>query len=117
MNIARSLEALQETLYSVSQPVLRLGNTDMLDQQLDKGAIVIIPSFAVYDSMLPLIALDDFEGQIAPPSWFSLKPAVAQVSARANFSRGTSDINVTAVYKNGEWRIQRYEVVRGLLAQ
>ncbi len=117
MNIARSLESLQATLSSISQPVLRLGNTDALQQQLDEGAIVIIPSFAVYDSMLPLITLDEFEGQISPPSWFSFEPAVARVSARANFSRGISDVNTTAVFKDGQWRIQRYEVVRGPLAQ
>ncbi len=117
MNIERALASLQETLNSVSQPVLRLGSTEALQEQLDEGAIVIIPSFAVYDSMLPLITLDEFEGEITPPSWFSFTPAIARVSARANFSRGTSDITATAVFKNGQWRIQRYEVVRGLLAQ
>lgn len=117
MKIERALEALQQTLNDVSMPILRQGDTRELLEHETEGAVRVIPSFAVYDSMLPLIALDPWKGEITPPSLLSFTSAAAKVSARANFSRGVSDVYATLIYQEGEWRIQRYEIIRGPLAQ
>lgn len=117
MKAEHALEALQHTLNEVSLPILRQGDTRELQEHETEGAVQVIPSFAVYDSMLPLIALDPWKGEITPPSLLSFKRAEAKVSARANFSRGVSDIYASLIYQEGEWRIQRYEIIRGPLAQ
>lgn len=117
INTARSLESLQQTLSEVSLPLLQRGDSALLREQLLEGAQLILPSFAVYESMLPLIVLDDFEGLITPPSLFSFAPGQAEVSARANFLGGVSDIHATVIYSEGQWYIQKYELTRGPLAQ
>ena len=106
-----------ETLNEISLPLLEEGNPSLLFEQLEDGVELMSPNMSFIRQFLPLITLAPWEGQIDVPSFYAQGHPLAQLNARAHYSRGIADLRATLVYHDGEWRVRQFEVIPGPAAQ
>jgi len=104
----------RDLVTTASTALLREGNRDVLISFVDSPSTFAMPDLEFLPRFQQLLAMDPPSGEISMPPLFSSTPGRASLGMRAHFSYGTADIQAELEYREGAWRLLRYELTPGL---